>query len=137
MEGTRPVASSCALALESSEPVLTNSVFVFDRFVRGFEHEFEIEECGRCRPAAGQSGVTGNSDAWVTEIHTYGGYLAGVYANPADTRADIANANVAQSDAIWIAKYNGPRTSRLGILELRTSYGRTTGACSSSCRIRI
>lgn len=46
-------------------------------------------------------------DAWVTEIHAYSGYLAGVYANPGPIKNDISNPNVAQADAIWITKTPG------------------------------
>lgn len=47
-------------------------------------------------------------DAWVTEIHVYSGYLAGVYANPGPINSDISNINVARADAIWITKENNP-----------------------------
>lgn len=43
-------------------------------------------------------------DAWVTEIHVYSGYLAGVYANPSPINNDISNPSVAQPDAIWITR---------------------------------
>lgn len=42
--------------------------------------------------------------AWVTEIHTHSGYLAGVYANPGPINSDISNHAVARADAIWITK---------------------------------
>jgi hypothetical protein len=43
-------------------------------------------------------------NAFVTEIHSYSGYLVGVYANPAPINSDIHNQSVAQADAIWITK---------------------------------
>lgn len=46
-------------------------------------------------------------NGFVTEMHSaHGGYVAGVYAPPADINADIAISAVAQPDTIWITKYS-------------------------------
>jgi hypothetical protein len=42
-------------------------------------------------------------DAWVTEIHVYNGYIAGVYANPGPINSDISQVSP-KPDAIWITK---------------------------------
>jgi len=47
-------------------------------------------------------------DAWVTEIHVYSGYIAGIYANPGPIKSDIHNQSVAPADVIWVTKVNSP-----------------------------
>jgi photosystem II stability/assembly factor-like uncharacterized protein len=59
-----------------------------------------------CSPA-----VQAYVDGFVSEIHVYPGYTAGVYANSKPISNDISNPNVATPDEIWIAKTPGKKDS--------------------------